>query len=100
MEKTTERDVGYVPDYVFTQRKFKRLLGIDDCRALVRGIEKLPTGNVVVTMNVYRGQRTRYAMSEAEFREKLGLDASRSFLLAFVDNWSSFSKIQISMTGR
>jgi hypothetical protein len=40
-------------------------------------------------------------MSQAEFKNRLGIGGdSRSFLLAFVDNWSRLSKIQISMTDR
>ena len=98
MRRTVTEDKGHVPDYTFRQGEVKRLLGIGD-RQLIHDIRRQGC-EITIRMDRCCGdERVTYTLPESEFKGRLGIDDPRHFLLAFVDNWSRRSEIQISMTG-
>lgn len=93
MKRTVTEDPGYVPDYTFSKRRFRKLLDITG-RGDVRDVT-VSGGSLTITMTRVRNQRTQYEISQGEFKARLGITDSRSVLIVHASVWSS--KVQIDL---
>jgi len=93
MWRTVTHNAGYVPDYTFRVRKFKRRLGITD-RGDIHGVT-VHGDLVTVTLIRPHHQRVDYHLDQGEFKSKLGIPGPRPVSIVFASVWSG--KVQMSL---
>lgn len=94
MKRTVATDWAYVPDCEFTQRDFKRRLGITE-RNRVRDVRIRGDS---ITIEVFRGgELVRYETGQQEFKDMLGITDRRAVLVVYASVWDR--KVQISHAG-
>jgi hypothetical protein len=97
MKRTVREDRGYVPDYTFNWRDFKKRLGITE-RDHVRTVQvQGMTVTVIMPRDTRRNERAEYVFSQQEFKDLLGITDPRSVSGAFASVWSS--SVDLSMYG-
>jgi hypothetical protein len=97
VRRTVTEDKGYVPDYTFSWRDFKKRLGIterDHVRTVtVRGM----TITVIMPRDTRKDERAEYEFSQQEFKDLLGITDPRSVSCVFASVWSN--SVDLSMYG-
>jgi hypothetical protein len=94
MKRTVTGDRGYVPDFEFSVRDFKKRLGIAE-RGNVHDVD-INGDRITVRMPRHRDERVEYELDQAEFKARLDIADPRPVLIVFASVWDSKVKLSLA----